>query len=235
MTKISVISIAKKETDFQRLRSAMQNQTFRDFEFITSINGTIPHAWNDVISRAKGDIIVFTESDAFPLNNNWLAEIAEHAKKGAILKGLEITPTDLDLCNLVCDSSIFKETRFDESFHSGEDVELFARLRKKGVPIKYANAFPVVHIQTVSWRKTFSRGFRSGIYLSKIMYLHGRNNLDDVNTRNFKGPKIQPISNRLRIIFENIILLLGLLVGAVGYLPILIKRKLQKNKMDYQQ
>jgi hypothetical protein len=80
----------------------------------------------------------------------------------------------------------------------------------------------------VSWRKTLSRGFRSGMYLSKILYLHGRSNVDDINTRNFKSKKINPISNRIRIIAENILLLAGLLIGTIGYLPILIKKRLRK-------
>jgi glycosyltransferase involved in cell wall biosynthesis len=228
MPKVSVISIAKEENDFQILHEALKNQTFKDFELVTSTAGTIPKAWNDAISRATGDIFVFTESDAFPLNDHWLQEIVEHAKNGCVLKGIEINPTDLDLCNLVCDGSIFKETRFDESFRSSEDVELFARLRKMGVPIEFINAFPVVHIPSVSWRKTLSRGFRSGMYLSKILYLHGRSNVDDINTRNFKSKKINPISNRIRIIAENILLLAGLLIGTIGYLPILIKKRLRK-------
>jgi hypothetical protein len=64
----------------------------------------------------------------------------------------------------------------------------------------------------------------------KIIYMHGRENIDDVNTQNFQSNYIHPISNRLRIIIENILVLLGLLVGAVIYTPILLKRKLNKRR-----
>ena len=230
MPKISVISIAKKDSDFERLRKALEEQTFRDFEFVTSTKGSIPEAWNDAISRARGEILVFVESDAFPLSNNWLEEIAKHARKNAVLKGLEINPTDLNLCNLVCDASIFKKVRFDESFKVREDVEIFARLRRMGVEVGFVNAFPVVHVPTRTWRKTLSRALRSGIYYMKIIYMHGRKNVDDINTQNFRSNYINPISNRLRIIVENLLILLGLPIGAIIYLPILVKRKLAERR-----
>ncbi len=230
MPKISVISIAKKDSDFERLRKALEEQTFRDFEFVTSTKGSIPEAWNDVISRARGEILVFVESDAFPLSNNWLEEIAKHARKNAVLKGLEINPTDLNLCNLVCDANIFKKVRFDESFKVREDVEIFARLRRMGVEVGFVNAFPVVHVPTRTWRKTLSRALRSGIYYMKIIYMHGRKNVDDINTQNFRSNYINPISNRLRIIVENLLILLGLPIGAIIYLPILVKRKLAERR-----
>jgi len=230
MPKISVISIAKKDSDFERLRKALEEQTFRDFEFVTSTKGSIPEAWNDAISRARGEILVFVESDAFPLSNNWLEEIAKHARKNAVLKGLEINPTDLNLCNLVCDANIFKKVRFDESFKVREDVEIFARLRRMGVEVGFVNAFPVVHVPTRTWRKTLSRALRSGIYYMKIIYMHGRKNVDDINTQNFRSNYINPISNRLRIIVENLLILLGLPIGAIIYLPILVKRKLAERR-----
>jgi glycosyltransferase involved in cell wall biosynthesis len=230
MPKVSIISIAKKDSDLDRLRKALEEQTFRDFEFITSTKGSIPEAWNDAISRARGEIFVFIEADAFPLSNNWLEEIVKHARKNAVLKGLEINPTSLNLCNLVCDAYIFKNVRLDESFKVCEDTELFARLRKMGVEIGFVNAFPVVHIPTRMWKKTFSRALRNGMYYMKIIYMHGRGNIDDINTQNFQSNYIHPLSNRLRIIVENILVLLGLLVGAVIYTPILPKRKLNKRR-----
>jgi len=230
MPKVSVISIAKSESDFERLRKALTNQTFRDFELITSTKGSIPEAWNDAISKARGEIIVFIESDAFPLNDQWLEEIVKNWRKNAVLKGLEINPTSLNLCNLVCDASIFKNVRFDESFKNTEDTELFARLRKMGVEIGFVNAFPVVHVPTRTWKKTLSRSFKAGMYFMKVIYLHGKHNIDDINAQNFKSNYIHPISNRLRIIVENMLILLGLPFGAIVYLPLLIKRKLAERR-----
>ncbi len=226
--KISIVSIAREDEEFDRLRLALADQTFKDFEFVTSTKGTIPEAWNDAISRVKGEIIVFTESDALPLRKNWLEEIVRTAEKGTILKGLEINPTDLDLCNLVCDASILKKEKFDKNFHIAEDVELFARLRKMGTEIRFVNSFPVIHSHSQTWKKTWSRGLKLGMYFMKVVYLHGRKNIDDINTRNFKGHQIHPVSNRVRIIVENILVLLGLFFGSIRYLPILVKRKFKR-------
>jgi glycosyltransferase involved in cell wall biosynthesis len=226
--KISVISIARKAEELEKLCNALKNQTFQDFELITSTKGTIPHAWNDAVSQASGEFLVFIESDAIPLNNRWLEEIAKFAKKNTLLKGLEINSTDLDMCNLVCDASIFKQTKFDESFHSAEDMELFARLRKTGVKIEHMNTFPVIHCPEQTWKKTLSRSFRNGMLFAKIVYLHGRSNVDNVNTKNFVGKHINPISNRVRMITENVLILLGLFVGGIRYLPIAINNKIQQ-------
>lgn len=231
MCKISVISIAKQESELERLRQALANQTFKDFEFVISTKNTIPEAWNDAISKAKGEFLVFTESDSVPLYDTWLEEIVKTAKKGAILKGLEINPTDLDLCNLVCDAEIFRDLRFDESFRICEDTEFFVRSRKTGIEIQFTNAFPVIHTPSKSWRKTLYRAPRFGINHIRILFLHGRNFIEDVNTRNFQGNRINPVSNRLRIIVENLLILMGLCGGSLYYFPLLVKRKVKEKRV----
>jgi glycosyltransferase involved in cell wall biosynthesis len=230
MPRFSVISIAKTEKELEHLRRSLANQTFRDFEFIVSTGGTIPEAWNNAISKATGDFIVLIESDAVPLSNKWLEEISRVAEKGVVYKGLEINPTDLDLCNLVCDSSILKAERFDVSFHICEDTELFARLRSKGVRIEQINDFPVIHAPSHTWEKTLSRSLIKGVYWAKIFYLHGRENVDDVNTRNFQRNRINPVSERVRIITENALLLFGEFLGLFCCLPILIRRRMNRKK-----
>jgi GT2 family glycosyltransferase len=204
----------------------LASQTFRDFELVTSTKGKIPEAWNDALSRARGDFIVFTESDAIPLDDNWLKELSMQARKDCVLKGLEINPTDLNLCNLVCDAAIFEKVKFDESFPIGEDTELFARLRKMGVRIERVNFFPVIHSSQQTWKKTLTRGLRQGMVFVKIIYMHGRENTEDINSRALNKTRISPISNRIRIITENLLVLLGLFVGAIRYSSIVVRQKL---------
>lgn len=220
---ISVISIAKNENDLKDLKETLSRQTFKNFEFISSTKGTIPEAWNDAISRATGEFLVFTESDAMPLNEFWLEEISNHLKKGVVIKGLEIMPTNLNMCNLVGDASIFKGNKFDETFPVCEDSELFSRLRKKGIKIDQFNGFPVIHTPSISWKKTLSRAFVYGKLHMKILYQYGLENIDNINTQKLNRSKINPISNRIRIIAENILFLFGLLFGSIYYLPQLIK------------
>ena len=228
MPKISVISIAKDEEELEDLKIALSKQTYRDFELVISTKGTIPEAWNDAILRAKGEFLVFTESDAFPLNDEWLEEISSHLEKNTIIKGLEIRPSNLNMCNLVADAAIFKKMGFDESFPVGEDSELFARLQANGVKIRWVNAFPVIHTPSISWKKTLSRSFLYGRLQMKIIYLYGRENMQDITTQNLNENRIHPVSNIIRIITENVLFLLGLVFGAVYHTPVLIRRKFKK-------
>jgi GT2 family glycosyltransferase len=225
MPRFSVITIARNERDLDNLKSHLSGQRFRDFEFVFSTKGTIPEAWNDAITRSKGDFLVFTESDAWPLQDTWLEEINDRVRENVVMKGIEITPADLDMCNLVCDRRIFDTMRFDERFPVGEDTELFARMRKSGILIERVPGFPVVHKRRESWQKTVTRACSSGRYAMKIIYLHGRLNVDSVNTRNMNGDPVNPVSNRLRIIVHNVLFLTGLCIGLVQYFPLVFLRK----------
>ena len=228
--KLSVIAIARHDAEVEDLKRALKTQSFTDFEFVYSTRGTIPQAWNDAVSRARGEFLVFMESDAAPLNENWLSEIARVARKGAVLKGLEVRPFDLDMSNLICDAEIFANRRFDESFKTVEDSELFARLRTQGVEIEFVETIPIVHSPTRTWHKTLSRAFGNGVSYSRLVYMYGIQNIDTVNTQFRTMNRINPISNRLRIIVENILLLLGLAIGAVAYLPSFIVHRRSRKR-----
>lgn len=225
MPRFSVISIARHDSELENLRDHLSAQRFRDFEFVASTKGTIPEAWNDAITRSTGDFLIFTESDAWPLQDTWLDEINARVKENVVMKGIEITPTALDLCNLVCDRRIFDSMAFDESFPIGEDTELFARMRKSGIVIEQVWGFPVVHEKKDTWKKTVHRACSSGRLMVKIIFLHGRENVDTVNTRNIRGQYINPISNRFRIIADNILFLAGVCIGLVQYSPLILFKK----------
>lgn len=225
MPRFSVISIARHDSELENLRDHLSAQRFRDFEFVASTKGTIPEAWNDAITRSKGDFLIFTESDAWPLQDTWLDEINARVKENVVMKGIEITPTALDLCNLVCDRKIFDTMAFDESFPIGEDTELFARMRRSGIVIEQVWGFPVVHEKKETWTKTWQRASSSGMYMVKIILLHGRGHVDTVNTRNIRGDHINPIGNRLRIIAENVLFLTGVCIGLVRYFPLVFVRR----------
>ncbi|OIQ52782.1 glycosyltransferase family 2 protein [Neomoorella thermoacetica] len=227
--KLSVIVIAKSQNEMRPLLDLLQKQTYDNFEIITSTKGTIPEAWNDAIAKASGDFFVFTESDARPVNNNWLSEIAMHVKSRCIIKGIEIRPTDFNLCNTVFDASIFKNNgfKFDESFPICEDSELFARLRKNGFILSFVEAFPVIHIQKISWKNTLKRAFKQGLLYAKIVHMHGLENIDNINTRSFTNNRyrISPVSNRIREIVHNILVMLGVVLGLIIYSPLRIKKE----------
>jgi GT2 family glycosyltransferase len=222
--KFSVVAIAKTDNELIPLRQALSQQTFEDYEFVTSTKGNIPEAWNDALSRARGEFYIFMESDALPLDETWLEAVSKFAKKGVVLKGLEVRPFDLNMSNLICDSEILKNQNFDERLSSGEDTEMFARLRSLGVPIGIVRAAPVIHLPSETWGKTLRRAFRNGMVFSLIVYKYGRKNLDSVNSKYGAQDRINPISNRLRLIAENALVLIGLVCGSVAYLPVFLAR-----------
>jgi hypothetical protein len=217
--KISVVSIAKDMGDLEHLALCLEKQTFDDFEFVYSIGGSIPEAWNEAISRAKGDYLLFTESDAKPISEDWIKQAWENRRKDSVVKGLEIVPTDLNMCNLMCDRGIFDSVRFQEDYMICEDTELFARLKKKGIDITRSSSFPVVHQSHASFRKTIVRAPFQGFYSVKIMRNHGKENISTLENQwpHLHGV-MHPILNRLRIIIDNTLFLLGIFGGGAVYL-----------------
>jgi len=119
MPEVSIISIAKNESEFIRLKEALKRQTFRNWEFVYSTKKGIPQAWNDAIKKTKGKIIIVTESDAFPLTNNWIKDMVKAVKKNGpktIIRGIEITPSAWDFSNLACYSEVLKQNKLDENY-----------------------------------------------------------------------------------------------------------------------
>jgi glycosyltransferase involved in cell wall biosynthesis len=231
--KISVVSIASNDEELNALRKALTHQTYHDFELVVSTKGTIPEAWNDAISRAHGEFILFMESDSLPLNDSWLEELSKVAQKGRLVKGIEIKPFGLNMTNLIADATIFSTEKFDKRLKTSEDTEMFARLKKLGVSIQIAPVAPVIHAQSVTWRKTLTRSIRGGMLFALINYKYGSQNTDSVRTEFGTNVKMNPISNRFRIITENLLILLGLAIGSIMYIPVLISKKRSKSNASF--
>ena len=135
MPKVSVISIALSPKEFEPLRRALVRQTFQDFEFVGEAGGTIPEAWNRAIARAKGDVLVITETDATFVNERWLEElVGSIPDENTIVKGLEVTGSPWDLANLAAHRSVFADVRFDESLQAGLEADAPACLSLWSVP-----------------------------------------------------------------------------------------------------
>lgn len=211
--EVSVVSIAKKENELAPLKKILKKQTFKDFEFVYSTKKGIPHAWNDAISRAKGKIIVITESDATPLTNTWLEEMINEVKKNnkkTIIRGIEVAPQPFCFCNLACYASILKNNRLDESFPLSEDAELFSRLKKmgyKGIEVPIA---PVLHKRSKTPRELIRNEFLRGMLNTKIYLRYGYVSFKD-SARSSSGI----IKREIGIVLSRVAFLFGILVGFV--------------------
>ncbi len=213
MPEVSIITIARSHEDLKLLRQALQQQSFQDFEFIAVVGGSIPEAWNRAIARARGEILVFTETDATPVNENWLEElISSVPDERTIVKGLEITGSPWDLANLAAHRTVFANVRFHESFKWAEDTELFCQLKQKGYRFKRINTAPVIHIRKLRSKRMIRRAFRYGLYWSRLRHRYA----DPIEVAGLKQ-----VGYMLLMYVLN---LLGLVLGYVIYWPERLKR-----------
>jgi GT2 family glycosyltransferase len=206
--RVSVVSIALDEAEFAPLREALARQSYRDYEFVGVTGGSIPEAWNEGIRRARGDILVFTETDATPVDERWLGQLVESVPdERTVVKGLEITGVPWDLANLAAHRSVFEGERFDEAFRWAEDTELFCRLKDRGVRLLQVDTAPVIHPQKLRSKRTLRRGFRYGLYWARLQHRYA----DPI--------ELGSADQALRTIAGAALNLLGLAVGYVVYWP----------------
>jgi len=216
MREVSVIAIAKSKEELKPLISALKKQSFQDFELVTSQKKGIPQALNDAISKAKGKILVITESDAMPLTNTWLEEMVKAVKKHdekTIIRGIEIRQTPWCWVNIACYSSILKNNKMDESFELAEDTELFTRLNGLGYKGSELPAAPVLHEKrSKGFWNSIRNSFTYGNLLVKINLKY--NNID-FNPEKIKGSNI--IKREIQTILSRIAFLLGATVGFIDH------------------
>lgn len=154
------------------------------------------------IREVKGEYVAFTDSDCVvdvhwlnelvkclvknggkvaggevrtPRNINYFARCVGTLHKPSPKLISKVEAEDIPTCNSIFKKSLLlKLSGFDESFKfaGGEDTDLCARIRLKGIPIYYAPQAIVWHyhknnfVSFVKWR------FRSGIGLSKFAKKH---------------------------------------------------------------
>jgi GT2 family glycosyltransferase len=207
--KVSVISIAVSAEGFEPLRRTLAQQTYRDFEFVGEAGGTIPEAWNRAIARAQGDILVFTETDATPVDERWLEELVNSVPdENTIVKGLEVTGSPWDMANLAAHRSVFAHARFDESFRWAEDTELFCRLRHQGYRLLQVDTAPVIHRHKVASKRMTRRAFRYGLYHARLRLEYGSDTID-----------IAGVAYAAQMLLRACLNLAGIAMGYATYWP----------------
>ena len=209
--RVSVITIAKTKEELGPLREILKKQTYKDFEFVYSTRKGIPQAWNDAIMKAKGEILLITESDVMPLSNRWIEDMVGAAIENgdkAVVRGIEVIPSPWCFSNLACYSKILKANKLDESYPVGEDTELFSRLNDMGYKGVELSISPVLHI----------RKFKGFFKEVKNAYLYGKFNTR-TNRRYQKlsfnqNPKVQNILIReLTTIISRVAFMIGIIRG----------------------
>jgi GT2 family glycosyltransferase len=191
------------------LREALSRQTFRDFEFVGEAGGTIPEAWNRAIARARGEILVFTETDASPVDERWLEQLVDSLPdENTIVKGLEISGAPWDMANLAAHRSVFADARFDESFLWAEDTELFCRLKQQGCRLLRVDTAPVIHRHKLGSKRMTRRAFRYGVYMARLRLMYGND-----------GVEIADVGHASAMFLRALLNLAGLAWGYLLYWP----------------
>jgi hypothetical protein len=212
--RVSVICIARDERELAEKEEQLSAQSYRDYEFVGAAGGTIPEAWNRAIERAQGEILVFTETDATPVNERWLEElVASVPNERTIVKGPEVNTLPLDMCSLACHRSALADLRFDESFRWAEDSELFCRLRHQGCEFQHVTVTPVMHLNRFASRRFIRRAFRYGMYNARMRLRYS----DPMLISGVEQAGIRLVAAVLN--------LLGLAIGYVVYWPERLRRQ----------
>ncbi len=223
MPEVSVVSIAKNEREFKKLKEMLRKQTFRDFKFIFSNKKGIPQAWNDAIEQAKGKIIVVTESDSLPLQKTWLEEMVKavkkhnrnDTKKRTVIRGIEVSPLPWCWCNFACYANVLKNNKLNESYSIAEDTELFSRLRKKGYRGLELPIAPVFHKRSKGFWKFIRNRFFYGLYHTKIAFKYGKVGFEGKVAKKNNASSI--LKREIRDILSSISFLFGVFIAFLFY------------------
>lgn len=202
--RVSVISIALRPEEFTPLIEGLQRQTFQDFEFIGAAGGSIPSAWNRALRAARGEIVVFTETDARPVNENWLEEmVAGLTVPAMIVKGLEIIRQELDFSNLAIPRKVFESFDFDPTFGAMADLELCLRLQEAGYAINLLQRAPVIYLEKARRQRVYRNAFRYGWMWARLRQRYGE--IEALQPLAFGKAALQPALRQLG----------GMVVGAM--------------------
>jgi glycosyltransferase involved in cell wall biosynthesis len=212
--KVSIITIALKPEEFNPVLAHLSKQTYQDFEFIGEAGGSIPSAWNRAIKRARGEILVFTETDAQPINEYWLDEMVnEVSDSQTIVKGLEVTTSPFDFSNLAVHRNIFNDNLFNKSYHLLSDIELLSKLKGKNYHLVAIDKAPIINYAKAYNRHFLRKSFRYGFEWGRLK-------------KHYKEPVQVPdlsfLTNRL---IASFYLLVGMFFGYFIYLPERKKRE----------
>ena len=206
MPQVSIIAIGPSVSELERLQELIRFQTFQNYEFIGKVGSTFPEIWNQAIQRARGEILVLTDTHARPVNNRWLEElVASIIDERTIVKGLEVTSSPLDPSSLAGYKQAFVDHPFDEHYHWAEDTELFCRLKEAGYRFVQLDYAPVIHLSKLGSKIYLKRAFRYGLYWSRLRHRYA------------EPVELTSVSTAFKRLVAALLNLLGMFIGSIIY------------------
>lgn len=228
MPRVSIVMRSHNDADIvERTLQGIAMQDFRDYELIcvddASDDGTpellqdakpqqlirlepgsyVPgKILNHAVSLASGEIIVFNNSDAVPLNRSWLEELiaplsgnprcaAAFARQCPRPDALPLVVKDMtrafgdgsvsskwkhffSLASSACSATLLRQYPFDEQLRYSEDTEWSFRIKQHGYSIAYAAKALVEHSHNYSDAGLRRRFYNEGV-AERIIYGNANN------------------------------------------------------------
>lgn len=144
---VSIILFAKKSKELSQVKKDIGKQSFDNYEIVEETGGDIADCINRAIERAKGKILVFTESDCRIPNTDWLDNIVKYTKPNKIYFGQQLSSNVRNFGN----TSMYKNTallkKLNNEYKWANDTEWFLELQRKGVEKVEINENPVYHLK----------------------------------------------------------------------------------------
>jgi len=171
---ISVVLIAKHKDELTSVLNDLQRQSCDKFEVVTVFGSmTVSQAWNKGITKATGDIILFTESDC-SLPYDWVETLSNLVELKGFAMGSEIITTSREwsMSNVGIKADIARKEHMDERFTIGEDTEWFERIAKRGFSLQRLPRPIVYHHRNKLGMHRFKQAFLSGKNRILIMLKH---------------------------------------------------------------
>lgn len=160
--QVSVLITAKDPQELKTKVEELRKQDYPSFEIVATLGGTIAQGYNRAVRKAKGKVLVFTETDVSPISRSWLRQLVQHVRAGEVVKGMELVPTSFNFSNLACFSDVAKRFPLDEGFVVAEDMEWRERLGRHGIRIRNVYDAPVFHLRRPVSTKAYRRAYQYG-------------------------------------------------------------------------
>ena len=160
--KVSVLITARDPRALQAKIRELKKQDYPNFEIVATLGGTVTEGYNRAIRRAKGEILVFTETDVVPLSRSWLSGLVTQVRPGEIIKGLEIYPPVFNFSNAACHAAIAKQIPLDERYRLFSDTEWYKRLVRHGIRLRTVYGAGVLHLRLPASKKAVQWAYQYG-------------------------------------------------------------------------
>ena len=173
--KISVVTIAKTQTEIDRKIAEFKNQKTQPDEFCYSTHPDLATAWVEAIGKATGDIVVITETDTQMITDDFIGELTQgmNGNSNEIVKGIETNHTWENFANVAVSRRVLQENPITTEFGIGQDTEWYARCKSRGVKIKQVNRGHVAHYRGIATEKMLSRAYEYGRLNVRLIKKYG--------------------------------------------------------------